>query len=494
MKAFYDFLTLLEEDFQSYEDKKTFTIEFEYNNKLDDFINFSFLTKVKNYFSNCASLYVKKILELNMFDFLEDEQDFNSEFSDFSEMSNFKLVILKSDFIKKILDIQENILFFTTEINLINWLDKDVIWLEENCFKEYKKNIFIIGNSESYFYNDFYMVSNLNREDYKDEIKSYCEDTNKINTEGMIKNRNKVCNWIDGSHYLTPECFYIDIDNSTFKVSDQFKLNIYKKTIDNTIPFIANFTGYIDKDYLSIINGNKRVEIKYDLTLQDYEKEHYDNLFKLYFWIYENGTFDKINICRNVISILVAAKCQGSEYKTILLNSKWLVKSVEDNFADFLNGNIEEFFKEKNALVESLRKNISGTNNQIAELTKLTITNITSLIGVIIAGVVGYIAKGDYTLIKILSFLYLIFLYINSIFNIPISIVRVLQYKNDFQSNKELYLANYTDDVNIKKMTSRNILNIFIFKIYTICTILIIGLVTYFIVTTDILSFIKRFQ
>jgi hypothetical protein len=260
------------------------------------------------------------------------------------------------------------------------------------------------------------------------------------------------------------------------------------------MPFLCNFTGITNNKYISIINGKKRIEIEYELNLNDYKQYDYEKLYKIYKWIYEAATFDKINICRNVISILVSAKCQGSVYKTILDNSDWLLQSVQDNFKDVLGENIEEFFKEKNTLAENLKKNISGINDQITELTKLTITNITSLLGMVIAGTVGYIAKGDYTLIKMLSFLYLIFLYVNCIFNIPISIIRVLQYNNDFRLNKKLYSKHYPDDNYIEKTYSRNKLNNIVFIVYIILTLIITVLITYIIFNSDINTFVKRFQ
>ncbi|WP_454054118.1 hypothetical protein [Clostridium sp. Marseille-Q7071] len=496
MNLFYEFLSSLNDmGYKSYEDEITFKLEFKSYDRVKKLVSYNLLQEMKTCFSNFISLYICSSIndEQNLFDYLDNLDDFNEETERLNDNYSFKLIFRKHEFIKSQIEVDDKLLYFVEYSNFINYLNKDIKCLED-LLDMHSKNIFIMGNSNDFFYNNFYMITNVRRNDYKEEIYTYCNHTTLINTEDIIKKRNQLCNWINSSQFLTPDCFYVNIEDSRFNISNNAKIYLYKKTIDMIIPFISNFTGNNENQYLSIINGSKRIEVKYDLNLNDYEKDSYYNLFKLYSWIYENSTFDKITICRNVISILVSAKCQGSVYKTILNNSDWLVKSVEGNFKDFLMKNIESFFKEKNTAIERLNSNIIGINNQISELTKLTITNMTSLLATIIAGVLGYVAKGDYVFIKMLSFLYTIFLYINCFFNLPISIIRAVQYNNDFQFNSNLYRKHHPDDDNIMQLMKRNSLNRLIFRIYTVASILIIILITYFVLTTDIRIFIKKFE
>lgn len=497
MKSFYALIRLLESlGYSSQENEKIYSISFRYDERIKELLKYDNLLGMKSNFPKCLSLYIHSSLnnEINILDFLEDKDEFEEELNNRKDGSfEYKLIFNKKIFISNI-DIPNNCIarLYINRDTLISDFNKDIRTIEEVFFDKDKKSIFILGYSNIFFRNDIFMVTNLQKENFQDDIVQ-------LSNEGIVNNevvamRNEYCNWMDGTHYLTPESLYIDFKKENFVCDYDFKSVICKKTVDLIIPFLSNFTGMVDGELISIINGNKRIEIVYDLDIKNYNLESYELLFKLYRWIYENSTFDKIRICRNVISVLISAKCQGSTYKTMLDNCDWLVKSVQDNFEEFLQKNIESYFKEKNTIIDKLSENISSINNQISEITKFNITNVTSLLGTAIAAVVGYIAKGEYTFIRMLSFLYLSFLIINSIFNLPISIIRAIQARIDFSFNKKLYIKLYLDDERITRMVKRNNFNYSVFWVYMISSFILIIIITVFLINTDINEFIKNFK
>lgn len=498
MELFYRFIQLINSfGYKSNEDKELFSILFNDHSEFMQIINYNTLSKLKIDFKGCINLYISSGNdEIDIFDFLDDENEFQNEFDEFSgKVIQYNLLLNKDKFIKSKMDdpSKYNVIFFIEKCTLINHLTQGINELDKYFVKQELQNIMVIGDSNIYVKNNYYMITNLQRFIEINSSFEY-EHGTLVDLSKVIEKRNLLCNWLNGTQYLTPDHLYIDFSNNDFIIDEKIVQYIFKITIDSIIPFISNFTGSISSKYLSVINGNKRIEIYYDLKLEDYNINAYKHLYELYKWIYEESTFDKINISRNVISILVTAKCQGSEYKTIIQNSDWLAKSVQDNFMDFLQNNINSFFNEQNTVVKKLTDNITGINNQVSELTKLTITNITSFLWTAIAAIIGYIAKGDIVYIRILSFIYLCFLSINSVFNLPISIVRAMQYKNDFKHNKELYLKLYPDDSNIKKMNKRNIFNLVIFGIYTFFTISLIVVIIIVVINTDINILIEKFK
>ncbi|MBW9157231.1 hypothetical protein [Clostridium tagluense] len=481
------------------ENDKIFSLCFNYQKELDSVVQYNFLNEIKNTFPKCLNLFISSSAtnEIDILDFVDDRQEFEDEICNLKDEKNKYILIFNKDiFIKNTITnlINCNVVFFIEPNKLIDCLSKDISVLENEIIKENKKNVFILGKSTTFFHNDFIMITNINRESLGAELILFNNNSIASKPREIINKRNKLCNWVDGSHFLLPETFYFDFNNSEFTFHNDFNNIIRKKNIDLIVPFISNFTGIIDNKYMSLINGNKRIEIYYDLKPEDYTLEAYKHLYELYKWIYEESTFDKINICRNVISILVTAKCQGSAYKTIIQNSDWLAKSVQDNFTDFLQKNINSFFNEQNTVIKKLTDNIIGINNQVSELTKLTTTNITSLLGTAVAATIGYIAKGDILYIKILFFLYLCFLIINSAFNLPISIIRAMQCRNDFKHNKDMYLKLYPDDSNIEGMKKRNCFNLVVFWLYTFFTVALIAVIIIFIINTDINEFIGKFK
>ncbi|MFR9241033.1 MAG: hypothetical protein ACLVKE_09945 [Clostridium baratii] len=238
------------------------------------------------------------------------------------------------------------------------------------------------------------------------------------------------------------------------------------------ILFISNYSGIDEGIFKSLINGSKRVEILYDDV--EYSNNSYNNLNKIYNWIYKNPLLDKLNICRNVISALITAKCQGSRLKTILENSDLLVKSLKDNYEVYSSENISKYFKEKNKLKKDLQNEIKSINDQLDNLIKMLITNMTSLIGISIAGVVGYIAKGEFFSVKFLSVLYLVQLDINILLNFPIIVIRFKEANRAFKSKSDEYGELYFSDKILAEYNNKKNFDSRILIIYIIISIIII--------------------
>lgn len=471
----------------NYEIKETssiFEIEFKYTSDLDFLIQYNYLRNISDIFCDeSLKLYISINNDINIFDFLDNEDEFKEEIAYIREGTNFKLILKKNNFIKyKFGDFNNSrITFFILEDNLLNFLDQDINLLEDKVFKQYKKNIFILANSNVFIKNDYFMITNLNSINIKNEL----DDFNNIEiseSKDVISSRNEVCNWIDGSHFLIPDYFYIDLKNENFRMNDKIQSILYKKNINLVMAFISNFTGIVDGKYKSIINGNKRIEVEYDIDLEDYKFSYYNNMFQLYQWIYENSTFDKINICRNVISILVTAKCQGTVYKTILVNSDWLLKSVKDNFKLFLQNNIDSYFEQKNSIIKEIRNEILENNNQTNELTKLSNSSIISSIGLIVAGIITYSTKINILMIRILCLIYLFYLDINSMFNLPLIITRFIQSKNNFKRKKIIYINNYNTDEEIESLIRNNTVSGGMFIIYILLTIFLIMFLNFIVI------------
>lgn len=493
MESLYNFINLLKNcNVNYFEDSKIFSMEFNNNEVTGDLIKFKTIKNLKSEFPKHLNIYISSnaIDEIDLMEFLDDEDEFKEEVNIFfNKESKYKLTFDKNKYVEDKfgnLSIISNIYLYVLENEFVKLFNLTYQQMETEVFKELKKNIFILGCSDTFFYNNFYMVTNIKQQKLIEEISNFINNRNVVDTRKLIQQRNELCNWIDGSHYLTPNSFHIDFNNLDFKSSEKIMKTILKKNTDLIIPFISNFTGNVDEKYVSVINGSKRIEIEFNLDGLDYKLEQYNALYKLYNWIYEDLTFDKIIICRNVISILIAAKCNShckvEKYKIILENGKWLLISVQDNFEKFLQGNISDYFKEKNKLVEQIKKDILGLSSQITELTKIMNTNITSLLGIAIAGVVGYIAKGETSLVKILAILYVIQLDINFVFNVPIVFIRFIQSILDLRFEKDMYIKYYTEDEQIKRILKKNKFNITVFIIYFIFTIILTVILNYFMV------------
>ncbi|GEM_PF-4596130 len=341
-----------------------------------------------------------------------------------------------------------------------------------NCFIIIDNNILLINKSICIIGGEEINNINLN---YDDEYYS--------NRNNIIKLRNELCNWNRATRWIIPNDFYFEIIDDEVELQSDIVNLFMKLCLDLVIRFIANSSVEIEGRTLSTISGNKKIDVEFNADFKHYNIKSYKELYKLYNWIYEKYSFDKINICRNVISVLISAKwnkdCPSNVYNIILNNSTWLKDSVEDNFKKFLNGNVNEYFKEKSNIITQIGNDISIINNQIYEITKIVNSNLISFIGIIIAGVVGYVAKGEISLIKILMLLYVGQLDINIILNIPLILIRFFQSKSDFNYKCKQYENTYLEDKQLDIAKKKNKVNTTTFYIYVIIVIIIVVIINF---------------
>lgn len=450
--------------------KNKLILKFDYFDKVNEVITYENIKSLVETYPNTIKLFIKfnNIDEVDLVDYIDDKSDFNDELNSLEKnKSKFQIIIsfidlinLNNDLKNKDIEIYYNEKFLLEKLNV---KDNDYRKIEELFFKK-DKNIFLLLDSEAFCYNNNILITNIHRKGLRNEIDIF--ENLQINDEiKSLDLRNSSCNWIGATKKLTPNSTFIELDNDRFLISDKMRKNLLQINCNLVILFISNYSGIDEGIFKSLINGSKRVEILYDNV--EYSDNSYNNLNKIYNWIYKNPLLDKLNICRNVISALITAKCQGSRLKTILENSDLLVKSLKDNYEVYSSENISKYFKEKNKLKKDIQNEIKSINNQLDNLIKMLITNMTSLIGISIAGVVGYIAKGEFFSVKFLSVLYLVQLDINILLNFPIILIRFKEANKAFKLKADEYGDLYFSDkilaeCNNKKNFDSKILSIYI--------------------------------
>ena len=465
--------------------QKTDIIEFslKYNNKLDSLISYDNIKELNSLYPNTINLYIRNSCteEIDLIDYVNDKSDFEDELEQLIPDTSLILIIIN---FRKIIrnffnEYEKEIIIYYSDYEFLREFNVSVNYTDiENKFFNYDKNIVLIIKSDLHLFNNSILITNIKRENLKKSIEEFISKP--INdTSKSIQLRNALCNWIGAPNRITPADLYIDFNNEIFSLSDKLKKILIELNCKLIIISFSNFTSAINGKYESIINGNKRIEID-DFEISSYYTEiAYKQLMTIYYCVYNDGSIDKLSICRNLISVLISAKCQGSRLKTIIDNTDLLLKSLHDNLEAYASGNVSNYFKERNTLKKEMSKDISSINSQIDNIIKLLLSNFTSLIGISIAGMVGYIAKGDIFFIKILSILYVFQLDINCLLNIPINIIRSLEYYNDFNVKVKEYKELYFEDSTLEKFKSRKNKNTSILCIYFIIIFLIIIIINF---------------
>ncbi len=478
MKKICEFLNSIKIS-DSIEDGSILTLEFDCNENFINLLDYSYVKELKELYSTYLEIFISlnSVSDINILDFTNNNKEFMEEITQIKiGKTKIKIIFKMVEFLKnKFKALKDlNLRAIYDSKHLINSLNKPLIDFEAQWSNKEKKVIFILINENINLSNKLFTV--IGFENLIANLTSI-QDKVKVNSEDIINIRNEYCNWIDSTKLITPNQLFTEFPHE-YK-DTLISKHIRKKTVDCCLGFIANFTGMQHNKYISIINGTKKVEVVYDLDLDSYSEDSYINIYKIYRWIYDEFLASKIYICRNVISILVSAKCQGSVYKTILNNSDWILESIKTNYESFITDNVNDFFNQKTKLADQLKDKVENIHVQINNTTKILVNNFTSLIGVSIAAIAGYLNDGDISLVKILLLIYLIYLDYNSLFSLPLSLVRFFQSKNDFNNNKQEYIDLYIEDsfiISVKKRCTVNSVIFWIYFVLILISIIIINI------------------
>ncbi|MEG1256374.1 hypothetical protein [Clostridium sp.] len=459
MEKICNLFSLLQDSCEINEEMDIVSIKTVYDEYTSKIFNYTQLKELKELYKSFLDIFVSSKVnnEINIFNFLDNEEELQEEINDMNLNETLVTITFnKIKYIRSTLNIPDNInlIFVVQEKFLVELLKNSVQSLENIMFSFSKKTVIVLADSDIDESNEFYNIIGFNK--LRNKIYSI-ESSYVRNTKRVIDIRNEYCNWITSTEYITPDELYINFASG--EIITPIEQRICKITVDSCIAFLANFTGTIHDEFVSIINGTKKIKIEYDLLIEDYTRESYENIYNIYKWVYHEYSPNKIYICRNVISILISAKCQGSVYKTILNNSDWILESIKSNYETFLTENVNDFFKQKTALAEQIREKVENIHFQINDITKVLVNNFTSLIGISITAVLGYISKGNLGLVKILALLYLIYIDFSASFSLPLVFIRYSQVKNDFNKKENDYVKTYIEDEftrNIEKRFSSN--------------------------------------
>lgn len=370
----------------------------------------------------------------------------------------------------------------------------DIIFTEK-FFNRQKESLFnlkidikkaIIFKDKNYFYNSNILFTNVKR-DFKNDLEEFFNKITEFDEyKKSLNSINKFCNSQNKIIELIPENLYFKYNENEFNISDTLKEFFKKNLIRLVMEAISNYNEVIDSKIQYTILGPKTLKFTNSAKLESYKTKYCEELFLLYSWIYENNTMDKIDITRNVINVLITAKWAPScpdkitILDLILKNSKWLKKSCEDNYKNIIENKVKDYFLEKKNIMESLKKNLADFNNNISDLTKNINTILTTSIAAIVAGSLGYVAKKDLLMIKIVAIIYIIYITLNLILNLPIIGIRKKQLMDDFKKNEKKY-EEYLEDDDIKYIKKSKKINNITFNVYIVISILIVVLLDFIV-------------
>jgi hypothetical protein len=179
------------------------------------------------------------------------------------------------------------------------------------------------------------------------------------------------------------------------------------------------------------------IKEEYSVQKEDTEEEREECIkyvIALYDWTYENISYDKIGIIRNIIARY------DNEFDKFLQRAKDIGESARSSYQFYLKTKIESYFETKRKIRELIDGFARETASEVARLTKELNENIYKTAGLIAAAVIAVLIRPENTLLILAIGGGVLVLFLLSILMFHLPTMRT-----QFENRKKQYI----DDVNL---------------------------------------------
>lgn len=385
-------------------------------------------------FNEIKASFSSKNLNFSYIDFKEDIESLDSDES----------IDIEIRITKQIFDHTVSIYEYSDFISYLNKLNlKNFLSIFENLMdpeikfeiqdENFTESVTSLGVSFVSFMNKD-LSENLLDEDLKKKI---------------VLKRKTSCFCDDGNFNIIPDHFFISNNSNNNECSNLLR-NI---CMILSYIYISDYFKIFDNSIMLKISGYKNINISQDIqdisSLEIFDKQSCDLIYKIYQWVYAGGNFEgKINIARNIISLNI----DSSNLRLDLLT----FDSIKSNFKIFEKENIEQYLQVRNELSSiliDLQEKILNISEQFINDFKNNIFTIISFyISVIIFNVIstGNFVTGFTDPIIMLALVFII-----------LSFIYMFIARWELIKKQKLYEKHYTQLKNrYKDILSNNELNV----------------------------------
>lgn len=322
--------------------------------------------------------------------------------------------------------------------NFISWIEEfDFKGLEENIFTIDRQIIFLINDCNDSLYNNRVLIAGNNVN--TDIIKKFRMGFNPEKDKEIAKWRYEHVNWLNGTEWLNPDCFYFDFSNTGINM---FVKNYFlENTVNITITYISNYVTCKDEDFFARINGQKKIKIKIK-KLDTYNQVQVNYLFQMYKWAYTGKNSDKLSILRNLITIFLCEDCGNDYYTSLLLKSKDIYKTSINNFDTYLKENVDKFFSARQKFLDLIERKSNEISEQISNIVNNLNKTLVAFLGTIFTSIISVMQKVNQGLIKFLLFSFIVYVAIYSFYYLSYAKIRVDRVKKYYKEDVEKIVDN----------------------------------------------------
>jgi hypothetical protein len=326
--------------------------------------------------------------------------------------------------------------------------------LEERFYVKGKKTVIVVFGARGALQGDFISVCG---DCPVDEIRTAFEAPGKKKGEGfkaIFEFRSRACNWQFTSHLMPESLRTVAFTRDKVLLAIQDQLKKFEALL--AVFSLANRVFEEDPgQYKAYFEGQKTVDFL--VQKKDIKKKYVKDAIALYDWAYENASYDKIGVMRNVI-VLYAEKSE-----TLMMRAEKIGESAISSYQFYLKNKIESYFETKRKIRELIDGFARETADEVAKLTKEINENIYKTAGVIAGAVIAILIRPENTLLILSIGGAVIVLFLLSILIFHLRTMRTQFENRQGQHDKDLELfaealeedevQEFRDDetVNVKK-------------------------------------------
>lgn len=321
---------------------------------------------------------------------------------------------------------------------------ESIVELERQFFKADKKSVLFVFGLNGVVAGDFLSICGSCSAEDLDKCLAV-PDEKIINAyKERFDFRSDICNQQIPFSLLMPESLKTEI---FIRDRNLVEIQKYLNNLQAFISILSLSTQVIVMDkgeYIARFEGEKTVS--YVLTKENINTEGVDGIISLYEWAYENISYDKIGIIRNIMALY------ADNFDSFIDNLEEIIKSARRSYLFYLNNRIEDYFDTRRRVREIVKDYVNEISTEIMKLTKEVNENIYKTVGIIAAAVVAVIIRPENIILIVLIGILAVVVFLVSILVVYLPSMKKLllnrdsQYRNNIMAFSQILEQQEVDE------------------------------------------------
>ena len=369
------------------------------------------------------------------------------ELTEFPAGTQFRLrvIIDKSQLLESVFgNVAGTMLLYFDSTPILNILDTDLITIEGSWFKPGEKVFLILGDRDVILVGDIlHILGNVSIETVRALVRESLPNDKKERYKTRLNIRAEETHWQNATQFILPE--HLKTRDRTVNGDKVFKPKLNKHFLDLIIASLANYTRSEGVALVSLIEGQKRLEVGPNPTfaVSDAVCSYW---YAIYNWTYNDRTRDKLSIIRNLVTLQPYTP-ENQNYGVITSNVDTLASSAMDHYDKFVGESIKKYFDKLKEATTYVQSKVDSVGQQVNGLVDTFTKNLLAIAGFVIGTVLAKLI--DPNLARIFPFIavaFVVFMSVVLIIYYPLTLWSYILTAKEYEHSLVLYRRSFTEE------------------------------------------------